>query len=207
MDLSHLDLRELPESISELSGLVRLSCKNNQISDLLPLAGLSGLVYLDCEKNPIKNPPLEVVNQGIEAIREYFADENKKKESLNEIKVMFIGTGGSGKTTIRQKLCEEEINPDEQGTQGIDVRRLEVNHQGKTLRLNLWDFAGQEINYSLHEMIEIKDYRHTGVKISSLELVKTIVGKVICTLSAIYPMSLNAGVQKEKEIAGKFFKK
>jgi hypothetical protein len=55
-------------------------------------------------------------------------------------------------------------------------------------------------------MIEIKDYRYPVVKILPSELIKIIVGKFIGTLSAIYPMSLNAGIQKEKEIAGKFLK-
>ncbi|WGK70112.1 COR domain-containing protein [Candidatus Haliotispira prima] len=144
------------KDLSPLAGLGSLNtlhCSNNQITDLSPLRGLSFLNRLHCWSNPITTPPMEVVNQGLEAIREYLrAVEKHGTVEFREVKVMLVGSPGGGKTTLRRRILGEDIPAEEFGTPGVDMAVWRFRDQGKEYRANIWDFAGQEINYSLHEL-------------------------------------------------------
>ncbi|WGK68402.1 COR domain-containing protein [Candidatus Haliotispira prima] len=153
LDLAGLGLKEIPSEISRLRQLKVLNCSDNQITDLSPLAGLGSLNKLCCSPNPITTPPIEVVNQGLEAIREYFrAVEKHGTVEFREVKVMLVGSPGGGKTTLRRRILGEDIPAEEFGTPGVDMAIWRFRDQGKEYRANIWDFAGQEINYSLHEL-------------------------------------------------------
>jgi len=63
------------------------------------------------------------------------------------------------------------------------------------------------IHNSENYMIEVKDYTHPETKnLSEIQLIEDIIKKVICSLSAIYPMSFKANSQEEKNIASKFLR-
>ncbi|XP_031476535.1 plant intracellular Ras-group-related LRR protein 3-like [Nymphaea colorata] len=68
------DLKELPESIGDLTNLKELDISNNQIHILPDSFGrLENLVKLNLDQNPLVIPPVEVVTQGVEAVKEYMA--------------------------------------------------------------------------------------------------------------------------------------
>jgi Leucine-rich repeat (LRR) protein len=48
LDLSRLQLTELPAELQELTSLQNLDCSNTQVSDLEPLRTLTSLQNLDC---------------------------------------------------------------------------------------------------------------------------------------------------------------
>ena len=48
LDLSRLQLTELPAELQELTSLQNLDCSNTQVSDLEPLRGLFSLQALNC---------------------------------------------------------------------------------------------------------------------------------------------------------------
>ncbi|KAL5100616.1 hypothetical protein RYX36_004943 [Vicia faba] len=68
------DMTQLPETVGGLINLVELDMSNNQIR-ALPCAfcRLYKLTKLNLDQNPILVPPLEIVNQGAEAIKEFMA--------------------------------------------------------------------------------------------------------------------------------------
>jgi hypothetical protein len=81
------DMTQLPETIGGLINLKELDLSNNQIR-ALPYAfcKLEKLTKLNLDQNPIIVPPVEVVNQGVEATKEFmakrwleFIDEERKK--------------------------------------------------------------------------------------------------------------------------------
>jgi hypothetical protein len=81
------DMTQLPETIGGLVNLKELDLSNNQIR-ALPYAfcKLEKLTKLNLDQNPIIVPPVEVVNQGVEATKEFmakrwleFIDEERKK--------------------------------------------------------------------------------------------------------------------------------
>ncbi|MED6156841.1 hypothetical protein PIB30_018211 [Stylosanthes scabra] len=81
------DMTELPETLGDLVNLRELDISNNQIRALPYSFGrLKKLTKLNLEQNPIIVPPLEVVNQGVEAIREFMAkrwDELVEEQQKN----------------------------------------------------------------------------------------------------------------------------
>ncbi|KAG6757154.1 hypothetical protein POTOM_037456 [Populus tomentosa] len=68
------DLEELPEEIGDLINLRELDLSNNQIRALPDrFARLENLTKLDLNENPLLVPPKEIVNKGVQAIREFMA--------------------------------------------------------------------------------------------------------------------------------------
>ncbi|NMF59675.1 hypothetical protein HC246_17040 [Pseudanabaena yagii GIHE-NHR1] len=115
---------------------------------------LTKLSYLNLDENPITEPPLEVVKEGIEAIRQYFKQiETEGVDYLYEAKLLIVGEGGAGKTSLANKI----INPDYQLCEEDSTKGIEVLHwsfpctDGKQFNVNIWDFGGQEIYHSTHQ--------------------------------------------------------
>uniref|UniRef100_A0A7C9E4N0 Protein-serine/threonine phosphatase n=1 Tax=Opuntia streptacantha TaxID=393608 RepID=A0A7C9E4N0_OPUST len=68
------DLKELPETLGDLINLEELDLSNNQIHALPNSFGrLEKLKKLNLEQNPIAIPPIEVVKDGVEAIKVFMA--------------------------------------------------------------------------------------------------------------------------------------
>lgn len=74
---------------------------------------------------------------------------------LNEIKVVFLGDGGAGKSHTIARLMNDGGEPDRaasdgHATPGIVIRNKEYDLGDRTIRVHYWDFGGQEILHSLH---------------------------------------------------------
>ncbi|CAJ2644594.1 leucine-rich repeat protein shoc-2-like [Trifolium pratense] len=88
------DLKELPETFGELTNLRELDLSNNQINALPGTFGcLDNLTKLNLEQNPLELPPMEIVNQGIQAIKTFMVkrwidmlqeEERKHNEEMQE---------------------------------------------------------------------------------------------------------------------------
>lgn len=66
------DLTELPDTIADLTNLKELDLSNNQIHALPNQFGrLQNLIKLNVDENPLVIPPKEVVNEGVQAIKNY----------------------------------------------------------------------------------------------------------------------------------------
>ncbi len=156
----------IPAIIYELFSLIELSFGNyshttNQIKEIYPkILQLKNLKKLNLERNPIETPPLEVVNKGVEAIKNYFWQlEAKGKDYLYEAKLLIVGEGGAGKTTLAKKIENPncQLREDETSTEGIDVIQWRFPMENeKPFRVNIWDFGGQEIYHATHQFFLTK---------------------------------------------------
>jgi internalin A len=54
--------------------------------------------------NPLEKPPIEIIKQGKTAIRAYFDSLKEQNLPLNEVKVLLVGDGGAGKTSLVNRL-------------------------------------------------------------------------------------------------------
>jgi internalin A len=148
-------LSEIPDSIMRLTNLQSLDLSSNSLSEIPDsITRLSKLTRLNLDKNPITKPPLEVVKEGIEAIRQYFKQiETEGIDYLYEAKLLIVGEGGAGKTSLANKI----INPDyelceEDSTKGIEVLHWSFPRtDGNKFNVNIWDFGGQEIYHATHQ--------------------------------------------------------
>lgn len=63
---------------------------------------------------------------------------------LKEYKVVMIGNGGVGKTSIVKRLRSGEFQPQYVPTLGVEVNPIRINTNYGTIQFNVWDCAGQE---------------------------------------------------------------
>ena len=73
------------------------------------------------------------------------------KMPLNEVKLLLVGQGSVGKTSIVNRLLKNEFNPHENKTDGININKWRISVKDQNFRLNIWDFGGQEIMHATHQ--------------------------------------------------------
>jgi len=149
-------LTELPPELGQLTGLQYLDLDSNQLIRLPPELGrLEKLTSLSLDGNPhLKSPPREVVEQGTQAILGYLRERLEDCERQWVSKLLVVGEGGVGKTSLLRALRGEPFRKDEETTHGIRIEGCELDHpseSGVRMQLNAWDFGGQEIYHATHQ--------------------------------------------------------
>ncbi len=147
--------------LSGLSALQKLNVFNTQVSDLSPLFGFferDG--HISANNCPLTNPPESIVKRGNAAIFNYFKEAQQQgTDRLYEAKLLIVGAGGAGKTSLVRRLYQQEMNlpKEKETTKGIDIYPYTFKVQderypnGRDFRLNIWDFGGQEIYHATHQ--------------------------------------------------------
>ena len=97
----------------------------------------------------------KIVRQGNDAVLSYFAERSKSGvDQLYEAKMLIVGEGGAGKTSLLRRLYQPgyPMPTEKESTKGIAIYRHSFQlKNGRTFRLNVWDFAGQEIYHATHQ--------------------------------------------------------
>ncbi|MGD2087946.1 MAG: COR domain-containing protein [Candidatus Aminicenantes bacterium] len=158
LDLAANDLTDV-SFLSSLTQLTSLNLGYNSLSDVSFLSSLTQLTSLNLRENPITNPPPEIVEKGIEAIRNFFKQlEDQGKARLYEARLLLVGEPVAGKTTLLKKITIPDYpvpNKEEESTLGIEINSdwdFAYSHDKKiTFKTNIWDFGGQPIQYMLHQ--------------------------------------------------------
>ena len=149
LNLSDNQLKALPGEIGNLSNLRWIYLSNNKLTALPgEIGNLSNLRWLYLEQNPLTSPPPEIVAQGTKAILAYLRELSRDSEKQWVSKLLVVGEGGVGKTSLLKALRGEPFNAEESTTHGIEIQALNVDHpteRGVFMQLNAWDFGGQEI--------------------------------------------------------------
>lgn len=158
LDLASRGVTELPPEIGQLTHLQRLDLSDNRLSSLPPeIARLTNLVRLDLRYNPFLPIPPEILHRTGEpqVVINYYLESQARptasQKALNEVKMILVGQGGVGKTSLVKQLMNEGFDDEESKTEGINVRRWEVVAHGQPVYLNVWDFGGQEIMHATHQ--------------------------------------------------------
>jgi small GTP-binding protein len=82
--------------------------------------------------------------------------KKKLRVPLFEVKLIVVGQGGVGKTSLVRRLTLGTFDYKENKTEGISINKWAIKC-GQTLRkkskvkINLWDFGGQEIMHATHQ--------------------------------------------------------
>ncbi len=120
-------------------------------------SGMNGIFLAD---NPLDSPPIEIVKQGIEAVKNYFMTiETEEVSRVYEAKLLIVGEGGVGKTSLMKRLISPDgaIHVNELTTHGIETNRWFIETpQTMNFRVNFWDFGGQEIYHATHQFFLTK---------------------------------------------------
>ena len=74
-----------------------------------------------------------------------FGMEGETDEAYDHLfKVVFVGDAGVGKTQIINKFVKNKFSNDYKPTIGVDFYFKTINSNGKIIKLQLWDTAGQK---------------------------------------------------------------
>jgi internalin A len=208
LDCSNTEVSDLAPAAG-LPNLQRLRCSNTHVSDLAPVASLSNLHELDCSwcrldatsptfwqnipkirlvlyQTIISHVPAEVLSQEhgddcFDSFRAHLKDIGAGSEEVSDVKLMVLGNGRIGKTQICRRLRHEAFDEAVASTHGILVTSapLKPSEDAAPLRLQIWDFGGQDIYHGTHalflcsravfmlvwipEMENADEYRHDGI--------------------------------------------
>ena len=153
LHISFNQITAIPDAIAQLANLTTLNLDSNQITAIPDaIAQLADLTTLSLSYNPLPIPP-EILNDRSNpaAIIGYWQKLKQGERKLNEAKVILVGHGAVGKTSLVRRLIDRDFNPDENKTEGIDIRHWEVKAREENVRLRVWDFGGQEIMHATHQ--------------------------------------------------------
>ncbi len=158
LELSENKIKNLPQWVCRFRGEIKW--------DSSFYFGAPGLFL---EGNPLESPPVEVVKRGARAVQTYFKELEQNAVPLQQAKLLFVGSGEVGKTTLMRTLTEPgfRLNKEDIGkepsTHGIEIKPWELtatlegdNGAERTLTLHTWDFGGQEIYRSTHQFFLTK---------------------------------------------------
>lgn len=162
--LSDNQLTELPESINRITELNRLYLDGNQLTGLPEsLRNLNSLERLYLHGNNVLDLPVEVLGvrwqepekgaaNPADILDYYFRVRGGGRRPLNEAKLILLGRGAVGKTSLVNRLIHNKFKQGEEKTEGIRITEWPLRLNGnEDVRLNVWDFGGQEIMHATHQ--------------------------------------------------------
>jgi len=165
LDLSNNQITQIPEAIAQLFNLTQLDLSNNQIETIPEcLETLPQLKYLDLRHNPLPvspevlGPTQQYEDPGTPAAIFNYLRQLRSGEvrPLNEAKVLLVGQGSVGKTSLINRLTDNKYNPNQPQTDGLNITDWKITVNTKPVKLNVWDFGGQEIYHATHQFFLTK---------------------------------------------------
>jgi internalin A len=154
LDLSGNQLTELPEQIGSLSSLTTLDLSGNRLTELPGRLGdlLVGGMELNLDGNPLTEPVRGLAQRGASELA-VFLRSLYDGEPHYEGKLLLVGEGNVGKTSLVAAMKGEPFISGRPTTHGIEISPLTFRHPIRDLDMTLraWDFGGQEIYRVTHQ--------------------------------------------------------
>lgn len=182
--LTNLDLNETAvsdlSSLLHLSNLESLNIERTKVHDLEILCDLENLECLNLASTPITyfpfslllSPKLSELHLGgtksinlpeeliagsstLPDLRNYYFDLQRDAYSAYEAKLIIVGNGRVGKTSLMKTLYGQgDFDPNEDSTHGIQLfdATLPLPDKGVSAQLSIWDFGGQELYHATHRI-------------------------------------------------------
>jgi len=163
--LHNNQLTSLPMEIRQLENLEELYLHDNPRLNIPP--EILGPTWGDVIRHQAKpafpytildyyfriHPPKRVVETvGKKEVHHAIARrEVRVSGPLNEAKLILVGPGEAGKTSVVNRLVKDSYNPRESTTHGIRIKQWKQTVGKDEIRLNIWDFGGQDIQHATHQ--------------------------------------------------------
>src|SRR6266478_1814063 len=157
-------LKGLPESLGRLAQLQILCLQENQLHSLPgSIVELESLRELFLHSNPALELPDSILGPTFEQVRnrhyspldpavvlDYYFRTRRDARPLNEFKLILVGRGNVGKTSLVTRLVHDKFMI-EDITKGIHITEWDITCGGDMSRAHIWDFGGQDIMHGTHQ--------------------------------------------------------
>ena len=156
-------IKKIPENVNKLINLKTLNLENNRLQTF-PESILSNneLEEVFLNRNPMEDIPIyEWEGNSLSKLKIYFNRISISSKKDFRAKIVMLGKGDVGKTTLMERLIKKDISKNElkriKQTHGINIKPLnnisfKEEDEEYTFELNMWDFGGQEIQWNIHHL-------------------------------------------------------
>ena len=179
LSVSGNQLVSLPEGIGGLGSLTFLNLSQNDLRQIPAkcLGKIGSLAELYLHENRHLGVPTEILGSSFSQVHGFensqLQSEERRKpappakilryldkindgtaDRLNEAKLLVVGPGGAGKTSVIEQLIDRKFDKNTKvSTHGIVVRNWAdaCKSEEEAVSVNVWDFGGQELQHSTHE--------------------------------------------------------
>jgi internalin A len=165
LKLCNNQLTTLPHEIGGIANLRSLWLQSNRL-DTLPetLRSLEKLQGFYLHDNPglqlspsiLGNDPRNTEHHFAASAKSildyYFARREQGEAPMQEVRILLVGRGRVGKTSLLKALQGRKPDPIEQETPGITVEKLDLNCPDGHAKAHVWDFGGQEFLHGTHQI-------------------------------------------------------
>jgi len=152
------------EALLELPHLAVADLSNNQIASVSrDLCEHRSLVSLRLKDNPIEGLDAEHYSaddgrETLKSLRDYYRGLSRGSVRHDQVKLVLVGNGRVGKTSVVNRLIDGTFDGTQPSTHGIQLRQwalpdvLQDKLDGVPLKVNVWDFGGQDIYHATHRL-------------------------------------------------------
>jgi internalin A len=164
LEMADNQLRHLPDEMSTLPRLQHLDLRNNQLEALPEVLRFPRLQHLFLQGNEKLGIPPEVMGPlpsamacsnasqaDPQAILDYYFRARNEARPLNEAKLILLGRAGVGKTCVVNRLVRGKF-VETSKTQGIQIERWKMLPGEEGVKLQVWDFGGQEMMHVTRQL-------------------------------------------------------
>lgn len=142
LNLSGNELTSLPSSLGDLARLVELFLHENPELGLPP--ELLGPTWLECRKGETRTKPRAILDY-------YFETRGTHGQALREAKLIFVGRGEVGKSSMVDALQGKPFVKGRPRTDGVAITTWPLDLPDGEAKVLMWDFGGQEIMHGTHQ--------------------------------------------------------
>lgn len=142
-------IEKIPSEISNLQKLKSLILSHNKLKSIpSSFAHLKKLERLLIDENEFSISEEFMSDDAQQKITYLLALQNNNNRALNEAKLLVVGDERVGKTSTINRLVQQNYDINQTTTEGIDILNYGLRNG---IKLNIWDFAGQEITHQTHQ--------------------------------------------------------
>jgi len=151
--LNDNEILEIPQYLTEITTLKTLDLSSNNIEKISDnLLKLTNLEELNLSNNPVSQIKGFALKKSPKDIIDFLLlNQEKERIPVNEVKLLVLGDENSGKSSLVERMIYDRFNPEYNSTNGIDIND-ELKLDNTDIKIKIWDFAGQEITYQIHNL-------------------------------------------------------